>query len=874
MKRFLIVLISIITYVSVSAIGVKEKGIPFFRNFSASEYGAHNRNFDVECADRGYVFVANFEGLLYYDGVDWHVTYTKDISRITCLRKDQKGRIWFAGFNAIGYAQVVTENAADSVQITWIKNGKDDKACGVESMGCARVLFVDGDRVGMVTENDRVFYVNDRKLVAGGKVTEVENLIAQKETQVPELANLTAENGLCSNSITDIAQDGHGSIWGTTDNGIFVASTSSIYTRYTEKEGLHGQVTTLLEPNDGVLYVGTLQGVFYLWENRLHRIDIVKHACWQLTNRPAGGVLAATADGVFFAPSQSTPQQMTTRHALSVFPDRDDSFLIGELDGIHRHYFSGLDVIIDSIPNASKLIDDGKGGVWAVTLDMETWHKKKGDNHFRKENSDEVSVLFRYVDDRGYVWINAYDAKGLVCADSPKEGKSWLSPFQNYSIQTMFLKNGVAWLGGNFGLIRFDVTSTVGTEPDSCQVYIRDFHLEDGNLAFAAAMDTYNFLGTVTYSYRLEEKDEWSRWKTDKVFRSENLAPGDYRIQVRARDAYGRVVYSDVVKFEIPKPFFETWYANLLYIVILSLFAWLMYQWRLSRIRREKEKLEKIVSDRTQELKDAHAQLVRKEKEATAGALTKGLIDRILNPMNYINNFSHLTLGLVKDLKDDVEDLSDEDIDETGRTEAAEDAEDVLDMMNQNLQKIEQHGVSTTRILKAMEEMLKDRTGAVQPTDIASLCQQSVDMLNTYFAEDIAKMKIKVEWVKPNLPIVSDVIAEQLTRAIMSMLGNSVYALRKKVEKGVPADFIPTIRVDIAPKSGEQAPHIILWDNGIGIEPTILEKVFDPFFTTKPTAEAPGVGLYLTKQIVEDVGGTITVTSQQGEWTEFVITLL
>ena len=62
-------------------------------------------------------------------------------------------------------------------------------------------------------------------------------------------------------------------------------------------------------------------------------------------------------------------------------------------------------------------------------------------------------------------------------------------------------------------------------------------------------------------------------------------------------------------------------------------------------------------------------------------------------------------------------------------------------------------------------------------------------------------------------------------------------------------------------------------DNGIGIEEGIIGKIFDPFFTTKTTAEATGVGLYLSREIVQNHGGDIQVKSQKNEYTEFIITL-
>ena len=115
-----------------------------------------------------------------------------------------------------------------------------------------------------------------------------------------------------------------------------------------------------------------------------------------------------------------------------------------------------------------------------------------------------------------------------------------------------------------------------------------------------------------------------------------------------------------------------------------------------------------------------------------------------------------------------------------------------------------------------------------------------------------------------------DVVADQMGKSLMSMLANSVYAIKKKAEKG-SAPYSPVIRVSVLEEDGKAV--IKIYDNGIGIEESILNKIFDPFFTTKPTAEAPGVGLYLSQQIMHDCGGNITVSSVKDEYTEFVITL-
>ena len=74
--------------------------------------------------------------------------------------------------------------------------------------------------------------------------------------------------------------------------------------------------------------------------------------------------------------------------------------------------------------------------------------------------------------------------------------------------------------------------------------------------------------------------------------------------------------------------------------------------------------------------------------------------------------------------------------------------------------------------------------------------------------------------------------------------------------------------------SSEGGKYIIkIHDNGIGIEDTIIDKVFDPFFTTKTTGEAAGVGLYLSREIVQNHGGDITIQSVKNEYCEVTLTL-
>jgi signal transduction histidine kinase len=248
---------------------------------------------------------------------------------------------------------------------------------------------------------------------------------------------------------------------------------------------------------------------------------------------------------------------------------------------------------------------------------------------------------------------------------------------------------------------------------------------------------------------------------------------------------------------------------------------------------------------------------------ATVGKLTQGLIDRILNPLNYINNFAKLSEGLVKDVEANVEDEEDH-MDK----ENYEDTMDVLDMLRGNLQKVSEHGQNTTRTLKAMEEMLKDRSGGIVPMDLVPVLRQDEEMLQTYFASDIKTHAIKTSFDISDAELRINGNAEQLSKTFMSMLGNSIYAVVKKAQKTA---YVPEVTLK-AQADGDKVT-IVIRDNGIGIEETIINKIYDPFFTTKTTGEAAGVGLYLSREIVQNHGGDIQVKSVKNEYSEFTIVL-
>jgi len=96
-----------------------------------------------------------------------------------------------------------------------------------------------------------------------------------------------------------------------------------------------------------------------------------------------------------------------------------------------------------------------------------------------------------------------------------------------------------------------------------------------------------------------------------------------------------------------------------------------------------------------------------------------------------------------------------------------------------------------------------------------------------------------------------------------------VYAVLEK--QRVKKDFVP--KVEISTRRAPGGVIVSVSDNGSGIPVKEVEQLFSPFFTTKPTSKGTGLGLYMSKDIIEYHKGRMTVNSKEGEFTVFEIFL-
>lgn len=319
-------------------------------------------------------------------------------------------------------------------------------------------------------------------------------------------------------------------------------------------------------------------------------------------------------------------------------------------------------------------------------------------------------------------------------------------------------------------------------------------------------------------------------------------------------------------------------------IILTLLIIFQIIKWRFRKQLKQKEYLARVVEERTIELRvqrdqvmkeskeladalealaEAQDELVRSERLATVGNLTKGLLDRILNPVNYINNFADLSVDLLKQLE---RNLASPDVKMS--EELHEDTMELITMITENLTKITEHGVNTVRIVKAMEELMKDQKAHMVPADVNNLCKVNLDIISKQYHKEIAEHNIKLSFDCLTLSLMIDMNIEQMSKVLIHLLNNSMYALLKKAEKQT---FSPEIAVKLEKQNSSVS--IKVYDNGNGIEESIKDKIFEPFFTTKPTSLASGTGLYLSREIVLNHKGSIQVESEKDQYTEVTVIL-
>jgi len=512
-------------------------------------------------------------------------------------------------------------------------------------------------------------------------------------------------------------------------------------------------------------------------------------------------------------------------------------------------------------------------------------------------------------DEFGRFWLPTQ--RGLSVFDP--ENESFISYFEKDGFQphdrryvSLETSNGDIWIGSNNGLNRIVPANLLkkDTTPPSIvitQVSINDslYSKPDGTIfkqsvAYTTAIDLKHWQKDLSfdfvalhylraednlYSWKLENYDkDWTAPSKERKASYTNLSPGKYIFRVKASNADGIWNEEGIsITITILPPWWRTWWAYLLYALLLLGALRIFSKWREQNLRTKNEQLERKVEERTNSLKvtldnlkSTQAQLIQSEKMASLGELTAGIAHEIQNPLNFINNFAEVNAELIDELNEGIENQN------------LAEVKSIAGNIRENEEKILFHGKRADTIVKGMLQHSRSSNGSKEPTDINALTDEYLRLAyHGMRAKDKsfnATMKTDFD---PAIGLVN-IIPQDIGRVILNLITNAFYAVSTPKSPKGDLPYAPTVTVStkiLLPPSGGAGVNRGTWveisvrDNGPGIPSHILDKIFQPFFTTKPTGQGTGLGLSLSYDIIKAHGGELKVETKEGEGSTFIIQL-
>lgn len=294
--------------------------------------------------------------------------------------------------------------------------------------------------------------------------------------------------------------------------------------------------------------------------------------------------------------------------------------------------------------------------------------------------------------------------------------------------------------------------------------------------------------------------------------------------------------------------------------------TWHAEEWKRENLRlQEKVDAQTVeIRDSLEELKATQAQLIQSEKLASLGQLAAGIAHEIKNPMNFINNFSELSLEYVDELKEALAKLE--------QNATTTEMDELLNDVAENLKKVHHHGTRADNIVKSMLMHSRGGTGTMEPTDLNELIKEYVNL--AFHGMRAGKSAINVT-IDLNLDETIGNVSlntEDFSRVILNLCKNAFDAMRTKSHLPENKNYQPILSIRTY-KDESQVVHVEIKDNGPGVPDSIKEKLFQPFFTTKKGTEGTGLGLSITHDIITKHKGRIEVSSEENHFTRFHIYL-
>jgi two-component system NtrC family sensor kinase len=246
--------------------------------------------------------------------------------------------------------------------------------------------------------------------------------------------------------------------------------------------------------------------------------------------------------------------------------------------------------------------------------------------------------------------------------------------------------------------------------------------------------------------------------------------------------------------------------------------------------------LEERVRGKTLELQRAQEQMIQAEKLTSLGKLAAVVAHEINNPLSGILTYAKLLRKWV---------------------ERGETVEQRGQEMRESLQLIENESRRCGEIVRDLLTFARVQPLNVTDFDINAVIHQTIKLVEHKL--ELGNITRRLE-LGGGLPKVRG-DAGQIEQLLLALIMNAIEAMPHEGELRVATVF------------REGAVEVVIEDNGIGIPPDLVPRLFEPFTTTKEAGKGVGLGLAISRAIVDRHGGTIRVSSEPGRGTAFTVTL-
>ena len=246
----------------------------------------------------------------------------------------------------------------------------------------------------------------------------------------------------------------------------------------------------------------------------------------------------------------------------------------------------------------------------------------------------------------------------------------------------------------------------------------------------------------------------------------------------------------------------------------------------------EFERLVESLNTMLQELNKRSEQLIQSEKMAALGTLTSGVAHELNNPLNNLSTSLQILL----------EELGENDI----------------EYQRQLLTETEGQVVRAQEIVKALLEFSRETEFTLVQVNFQNLVHNTLRLIQGEIPSNVQVTIDVPETIECRLD------ARRIQQVLLNLILNGIQAMERQGG---------TLTIQARESEDKQEFFFHIRDTGNGIDPAEQSKIFDPFYTTKDVGKGSGLGLSVSKGIVENHGGTIHVCSESGQGTEFVVYL-